>query len=75
MCHLRMRRLGGRGQVGAAAAAVLNTNRTYFNTLSEFITAIEIRQMLKYFCIQAKTCVNINICEYDKHTCIYMYGI
>ena len=58
-----------------AAAAILNTNRTDFKPLSELITAFEMRQMLKYFCIQAKTCMNINICEYDKHTCIYMYGI
>ena len=52
----------GRWQGVAVAAAVLNTNRTDFKPLSEFITAIEMRQMLKYFCIQAKTCMNINIC-------------
>ena len=38
------------------AAAILNTNRTDFKPLSELITAFEMRQMLKYFFIQAKTC-------------------
>ena len=63
------------GGTGGCMLDLLLLHRTKFNILSQIITAIECGQMLKYLCIQAKTCVNINICEYDTHTCIYMYGI
>ena len=65
--------VGGTG--GCMLDLLLLLHRTKFNILSQIITAIEMRQTLKYFCIQAKTCMNINICEYDKLTCLYMYGI